>query len=65
MGLLDQGDGSFNTYDGNYVTTVGANLAFTLSDTTVPEPSGLVLDGSGLIVLAGFGRRLLARSART
>jgi hypothetical protein len=61
----DKGDGSFNTFDSNFVTTVGANLAFTLSNGTVPEPSGLVLDGSGLLVLAGFGRRLLARSART
>jgi hypothetical protein len=60
----DQGDSSFNTYDGNFVTSVGANMAFTLSDVTVPEPSGLVLEGSGMMVLAGFGRRLLARKAR-
>ena len=39
-------------------------MAFTLSNTTVPEPSGLMLDGSGLLVLAGFGRRLLAQKLR-
>ena len=61
----DQGDGSFDTFDGNGVTTVNANLAFTLSNGTVPEPSSLMLEGSGMIVLAGgFGRRLLARKAR-
>ena len=60
----DQGDGSFITSNNNGVGVIGADLAFTLSDTTVPEPSGLVLDGTGLMVLAGFGRRLLARSAR-
>jgi hypothetical protein len=60
----DEGDNSFDTSDGNSLTTVGANLAFTLSNAAVPEPSGLVLDGSGLMVLAGFGRRLLARKAR-
>jgi hypothetical protein len=60
----DQGDGSFNTYDGNFVTAVGTDMAFTLSNTTVPEPSGLMLDGSGLLVLAGFGRRLLAQKLR-
>ena len=40
---------------------IGTDMAFTLSNTTVPEPSGLMLDGSGLLVLAGFGRRLLAQ----
>jgi len=60
----DRGDGSFNTFDGNFVTGVGTNLAFTLSNATVPEPSGIVLDGSGVMVLAGFGRRFAARSVR-
>ena len=60
----DQGDSSFNTYDGNFVTSVGANMAFTLSDVTVPEPSGLVLEGSGLMGLACFGRRVLVPKAR-
>jgi len=60
----DQGDGSFNTFNNNGVAVIGTDLAFTLSNSTVPEPSGLVLGGSGLMVLAGFGRRLLARSAR-
>jgi hypothetical protein len=58
------GDGSFNTYDGNFVTAVGTDMAFTLSNSVVPEPSGLMLDGSGLLVLAGFGRRLLAQKLR-
>jgi hypothetical protein len=61
----DQGDGSFITFNNNGVGVIGTDLAFTLSNSSVPEPSGLVLDGSGLMVLAGFGRRLLARSVRT
>ena len=60
----DQGDDSFDTYDGNNVTSVGTNLAFTLSNSAVPEPSSLMLEGSGMMVLAGFGRRLLAQKAR-
>jgi hypothetical protein len=58
----DQGDGTFNTFDGNYVGAVGTDLAFTLSDTTpVPEPSSLVLEGSGILALAGFGRKLFSQ----
>jgi hypothetical protein len=55
----DQGDGSFNSYDGNDVSSVGpANLAFTLSNASTPEPPSLVLAGSGVLAMmgAGFGR---------
>ena len=62
--VSQKGDGTFNTFDGDFVTSVGQDLAFTLSNSAVPEPSGLMLDGTGLLVLAGFGRRLLARTAR-
>jgi hypothetical protein len=57
----DQGDGTFNTFDGNFVGPVGTDLAFTLSNGSVPEPSSLTLAGSGMLALAGFGRRLLFR----
>jgi hypothetical protein len=61
----NKGDGMFEVSNNGGVGIINTDLAFTLSNTAVPEPSGLMLDGSGLLVLAGFGRRLLARSGRT
>jgi PEP-CTERM motif len=58
----DQGDGSFNSFDGTDVTSIGpgVNLAFALSNASTPEPSSLTMAGTGILALAGFARRRFA-----
>jgi hypothetical protein len=60
----DQGDGTFISFDGNDVTSIGppANLAFTLSNGSTPEPPSFVLAGSGMLAMIGVGFRRFKRN---
>ena len=56
------GDSSFFEDDQNgTIGPVGTDVAFTLSNASTPEPSSLVLAGSGVLGLAGVARRRFLR----
>jgi hypothetical protein len=55
-------DSSFYEDDGNgSVGPVGTDVAFTLSNTSVPEPGSLTLAGTGVLVLFGMARRRFSK----
>jgi hypothetical protein len=58
----DQGDGTFNNFDGFDVSPITTDLAFTLSNANAtPEPSSLLLTGSGIFAVVGVVRRRFAK----